>query len=267
MVLMTFNDVLIDLLANLRATSQPFMVNWDTAQQFPDNALEELVQLGILTVTPPARSLECHGCEKHCFMDVLTLAYDKPTKPRAFIVCDDAEMQSQIGRVKIPLERLKQWQCSVKQLAKVIAALLGLKNKITFTNGQSIIKLGMLKAENGRRWVTLNSSDISLEINSHTILVADLLYFENEKLVIDHDSINVLLNRKPLSQDKDYIPSTNKRDARKLETQTMYQDWNDEYLKLKAQNTNRSKSWCSGKIAKMAIAQDRDAGTIRRNLK
>jgi len=263
---MTFDDVLSDLLANLRTAKQPVLISWDEVQQFPDNALDSLVELELLKPAPPAQSLECYGCDKHCFMDVIALPHNEPAKYRSFIVCDDAEMQSQIGRIKINPERLKQWQASVKQLAIVIADLLGLNHKIIVDDKHVLIKLGMLPSDKGRRWVMLNSATLSLAINNYPLPVEGVLFFDNEQLVIDHDAINDLLNREPLNQGKAYAPSTDKRESRKLATQGMYQDWNDEYLKLKKQHPTQSKSWCSTKIAKMAVSQDRDAGTIRRNL-
>ena len=47
----------------------------------------------------------------------------------------------------------------------------------------------------------------------------------------------------------------------------MYQDWNDEYLKLKDNQPNKSDTWCSLRIEKLEIAKGRDAETIRKNMK
>ncbi|GAW86555.1 conserved hypothetical protein [Bathymodiolus platifrons methanotrophic gill symbiont] len=263
---MTFNDVLLGLLVHLRAENKPIIISWNTIQNWPDGTLELLLKVGLLIRTSAAQSIECHACENRCFMDIITLIHDDPALSRAFIVCDDVEMQSQMGRVQIPLVQLQQWQADVKRLSKVIAGLLGLKDKITFTVNQPVIKLGMLKTARGRRWVTLNSLDLSLEVNQHTVPVEEVLYFEGEQLFIDQDAIDDLLNREPLRQGKSYIPLTNKREARKLETQMMYQDWQDAYVQLKKQNITKSNKWCSLQIAKMDIANAKDAETIRKNM-
>lgn len=263
---MTFNDVLLELLAHLRAENKLIMVSWDSVQQWPEGALNAFLQFGFLIPAPAAQSIECNACENHCFMDVINLTHNDPALIRAFIVCDDAEMQSQMGRVKIPLLRLQQWQGSVKLLSQVVADLLGLKDKITFTANHPVIKLGMLKAQKGRRWVTLNGSDLSLEINQRTIPVDELLYFDGKQLVIDQNSIYDLLNSESLDKGKKYTPSTTKREASKLGTQAMYQDWKDEYLRLKEQHPNKPDTWCAAKIFKMDIAKGRDAETIRKNM-
>lgn len=266
MASITFNDVLKGLLGYLRDTDHPVLIGWDAIQQWPESALDKFLQAGILTVASAAQSIECHACEKHCFMDVVAPADTKATLTRAFIVCEDVDMQSQVGRVRIPPERLQQWQSSAKQLAQAIADLLKLEDKITYQPEQSLIRIGMLKSLKGRRWVVLNTSDLSLEINQHSIQLDELLYFEDEEIVLDHARINDLLNRKPISKGKQYTPSTDKRAARKLETQAMYKDWNDEYLRLKIQNPNRTKTSCAYKISKMSIAKDKSAGTIRKIL-
>ena len=263
---MTYNDVLVELLAHLRAENKPIVVDWDSVQQWSDGALTTFLQLGLLVPASAAQSIECHACDNQCFMDVITIVNADPDLTRAFIVCDDADMQSQMGRVKIPLVRLQQWQGSVKQLSQVIADLLGLKDKITFTANQAVIKLGMLKAEKGRRWVTLNCSDLSLEINQRAIPIDELLYFDDQQLVIDQHCINDLLNSESLNSGKKYTPSTTQRETRKLGTQTMYQDWNDAYLRLKKQNPNKTNTWYATQISKMDIAKGRDVGTIRKNM-
>jgi len=56
----------------------------------------------------------------------------------------------------------------------VLADLFGLKDKVKLTVDQSMIKLGMLKSLKGRRWVTLNTLILSLEINKHPIAVDDV---------------------------------------------------------------------------------------------
>lgn len=263
---MTFNDAFLEYLAHLRAENKAITVSWDTVQQWPDGVLDTFLQLGLLIPAPAAQSIECNGCEKHCFMDVITLPNNDPALTRTFVVCDDAEMQSQMGRITVPSVRLRQWQGSVKQLAKVIADLLGLKDKITFSANQAVINLGMLKGQNGRRHVSLNCTDLSLEINQHAVPVDEVLFFDDKKLVIDRYKIDELLNSEASSKSKKYTPSISKREARKLATQVMYQDWKDAYLSLIDEHPNKTDRWYATKIAKMEIAKNKDAETIRKNM-
>ena len=264
---MTFNDVLLALLEHMRATNKPVIINWDGVQQWPAGALDRLLQVGILTPASSATSLECQGCERHCFMDVLTQTNGNKVPMRAFIVCDVPEMQDQMGRMQIPLERLNQWQSTAKQLAKVIADLLKFKDKIECKAGQSNIRLGMLKGSNGRRWISMDATLLSLEINQHIVPIDDILFFEGEQLNVDYSRIITMVNSKPPNTGNKYKPSTSKREAGKQKTQAMYQDWKDQYLIFKNNHPDKSDTWYSLQIVKMEIAKGRDAETIRKNMK
>ena len=264
---MTYNDVLGELLAHLRAKNKTITIDWDTVQEWPDGALKAFLKIGLLKAAPAAQTLECHGCEKHCFMDVVTLPNDYPTLTRAFIVCDDADMQAQMGRITVLLDRLKQWQSSPKQLAKVLAGFLGLTDAISASGDQTIFKLGMLKGEKGRRWVCLNGADLTIEINQHVVPVNEVLYFDGETLQIDQNRIDDLVNREPLSTGKRYTPSTSKREVRTLKTLAMYQDWKDEYVRLKKKNPYKKEEWYAIEISTMQISKGRSYGTIKKNMK
>lgn len=260
----TLNHALIDVLEHIASSDKPVVIDYDTAQKWQSGALESFLRLGIISPASKAHSIECKGCENHCFMDVVTQKYDSVT--RAFVVCEDAEMQSQIGRIPIPLEHLKQWQSSTKHLANVISHFLDLDDSSEQTI-QNKIRLGMMTSSKGRRWVSLQFEPLSLEINQYSIPINELLYFEDEQLLIDRLRVDDLLERAPQSNIKGYTPSTDKRDLKKLQTQAMYKDWNDEYLRLKKEKSGRTDTWCSIQIAKMDIAQGKDSETIRKNMK
>lgn len=261
---MDYSQVLTALIAHVEASDKPVNFGWDEAQEWKKDVLEGFVAAGLLTKDVDARSLQCLGCEHHCFVDVL-LANDD--SERAFIVCDHPDMQNQMGRINVPTERLQQWQASSKHLAIIVSSLLGFKTKPDYKNETASFKLGMLKGKNGRRWVWLQTKPLSLEINRHTVPLDDLLYFEAGELLIDEAKINLLVNAAPKDTSKTYASSVSKQEMRKLATQAMYQDWNDEYQQLKKKHQNKSDSWCSIQIAKLAIAQGKDSETIRKNMK
>lgn len=264
---MAYNPVLLDILERISSTSDLVVVDWDNAQKWPSGALECLTQAGILMPASSAQSIECNACEHHCYMDVLMQVGDGASVNHAFIVCDVPEMQSQIGRVQIPLERLQQWKTSFKQLAEVVAGLLGFDGRIEYKPGQASIRLGMLQSKGGRRWVSLLNQPLVIDINGYKTPVNELLFVDGDKLVIDRLRIDELVNSKPLSVGKAYTSSTDKREARKLATQAKYQDWQDEYVSLQVKHSTKSKTWCSRQIARMPIAKGSDSETIRKHLK
>lgn len=64
-----------------------------------------------------------------------------------------------------------------------------------------------------------------------------------------------------------YTRNTARREARKLNTADMHAQWQKEYRALKKKKPNMSDVWYSQQIAKMDIAQGREAETIRKNMK
>ncbi|MEW8014885.1 MAG: hypothetical protein AB2807_08905 [Candidatus Sedimenticola endophacoides] len=267
---MTLNDVLLSLLEAIGATGEPHVVGWDAAQQWPDGALAKLLGAGILSKAKPALSIECRECANRCFMEVHQLPGRDKKPTRAFIVCDDAEMQGQMGRIEIPLERLQQWKVTALQLARVIAGLIGIECKAEDRHGQGNIRIGMVKGKNGRRWLSLNKSPLTLEINDHQLPLEELLFFKDGALAIDRMRIDQLIDKASGSGGKQYTPSTEKREAGKRKTEAMYEDWQEEYLKLRRKypdTVRHSDSWIAKQIAKLDIAQERDSENIRKNMK
>ena len=66
--------------------------------------------------------------------------------------------------------------------------------------------------------------------------------------------------------DKPYSPSIEARETRKQATAAMQQDWRDAQAELAQRHPGMGKRWYSIKIARMPIAQRRDAETIRKQL-
>ena len=267
---MTLNDILLSLLEPMSATGETHLVSWDTAQQWPADALNRMLETGILTDTAPAQSIECQGCENRCFKDIQYAVSTKNQPNRAFVICEDPEMQSQMGLIPLPPERLQQWKVTAYQLAKVTADLLAIESKAEDRHGQCNIRIGMVKGKNGRRWLSLNKSPLTLDINDHSLPLEEVLFFDNVALTLDRARIEQLLAKAPNTIGKKYKPSTEQREAGKRKTEAMYEDWREEYLKLRHKYPNtvsHSDNWVAKQIAKMKIAQDRDSETIRKQMK
>jgi hypothetical protein len=66
--------------------------------------------------------------------------------------------------------------------------------------------------------------------------------------------------------DKRYTPSNAKREARKLDTQAMYESWQKEYRALKKKRRNMPEVWYSKQIEKMDIANGRNFSTIKKHM-
>jgi hypothetical protein len=263
---MNGEQVLILLVNSLSLESNKRVFSWVAVNLWEGGTLEIMLDSGLLTPVSNAETIQCQGCENNCAVDVIPRQY--PKKLMYFAVCDDPHMNQQMGRMVVPKVQIKQWQISIKLVAKVIAKLLDLSSDISYKAGQKSIPLGALKSKaTGRKSVVLNvEPSLSLMVNQSQWPINELLYLEDNKLALDKDKINHALNLKKSPAVKTYRANTDKKELRKANTQAMYQDWQEEAVKLKNLNTTMSKKWVSIKIAKMAIAQGKDFETIRRNI-
>jgi hypothetical protein len=268
-----FNALLQNLSQSLKQGDDKIIYSFADVQQWQAGVLPLLLDYKLIKPVSVAQSIECTGCENQCFMDIIS--HEINEQRRSYIVCDDSEMQSQIGRILVLQEQLKQWQISVKNLALLLVNLLGL-NDPSFdasTLKSDIIRLGMLKSTGGRQWASLCKQPLALDLNQELIPLTELLYCESNKIVLDHDRIKAVLAVKQPIKAKDYQSNTSKLEQRKAKTQAMYQSWQDEYEKLKRKKPTKpdqpkkTKSWYAYKISKMEIAQGKSAATINRNIK
>jgi len=186
---MTLDDVLRELIeAVTEASGAPCIVGWTTINRWPEGAIEALKKTGLLHTTNQAETMECWKCEHHCCLDVVPLTRkDKPT--RYFMVCDDSEMQGRVGRIEVPVEQLQQWRITTLQLAKLVANLLGIKNKVERQRNKNHIRIGMVDNGHGRKPLLLNQSPLALEINGNTIPLETALFFKDEQLVVDRAAV------------------------------------------------------------------------------
>ena len=120
-----------------------------------------------------------------------------------------------------------------------------------------------------RRYWTLIFSLVlvlSLVVGNNMLPLAELIEFHDGKYVLDVAMIRRLVDT-GTTADHRYTPSDVKREAKKLDTQAMYESWKKEYRKLKKAHPDMSDIWLARKIAKMDIAHGRSAETIRKKIK
>lgn len=261
------NASLQDLSQALKQGDDKVNYSFVDVQQWQAGVLSILNEYKLIKPISSAQSIECSGCENNCFMDVVIHQVNEQT--RSFIVCDNSEKQAQMGRISVPQEQLKQWQVSVRNLALLLAQLLGFENISLDTNTlkKEFIPLGMLSSSNGRQWASLHKQPLALDLNQVQIPISELLFVVDGKLIIDRARIDAVLAVKQPIKAKDYQSNTDKLEQRKANTQAMYQSWKDEYEKLKREDPKKTKGKCAYQISKMDIAQGGSVGNITRILK
>jgi hypothetical protein len=263
---MEVNQVLLLLLNSLSLKSYKLVLSWGSVNLWQERAFTLMLDNKLITPVSKAKTIQCRYCEKNCTLDVISQEYPN-NKTRHYAVCEDPFMHEQIGRMTIPAEQLNQWKISIKQLAVLIADLLGLPCDIRYKVDQKSIALGTLKSKAaGRKSVVLNVEPLTLVVNQILLPISELLYFEYNKLVLDREKIDHALNLKQPSAVKTYRINTDKNELRKSNTLAMHQDWQEQAIKLKKKHPTKSKTWISQQIAKLPLAKGKSAETIRRNI-
>lgn len=255
-----FESLLNQVSLNAESTS---ILTYDDTQEWQAGVLVSFLQYGLLRKKAKAKSLTCIACEYRCVQPIVF----SEDKQRAFIVCDVPEKQADMGRVFVSNDRLQQWQTSLIDVAKTIHKLMCFDTEIKDNSTGQTLQLGMLNGKHGRHWLILNKANFELELNNAEVAINDFLYFESDILCFDQHWLNTQLKQKPRSTGKRYQSSTDNREIGKANTQAMYQDWNDEYVKLSKTNPDKRDSWIAGQIAKRPIGKGRSIDTIRKNMK
>lgn len=267
---MTPDDALQEIIEAVAALSgAPHTIGWKTTQQWPNGTIEALIRSGLLCTTRQAETIECLKCDNNCCLDVIAVPHkERPT--RYFMVCDDTEMQGQIGRSEIPVEQLQQWRTTPLQIAQTVAKLWGLDNKIEQQPNKQHIRIGMVKGANGRKWLVLNLSPLALEINGHAVSIADSIYFDKGQLLIDREYIQSCSDNAPRDHKKAYTSSTTKQEAGSLKTEVRNKDIQQAYSDIRKKNPRSSfhtDQWVAKQISKLDIAQGCSVSRITRIMK
>lgn len=253
--------VLSELLERVGASNGGTIpVGADELCQWPCEAVKAMKNQKLIVKARPATSVICPGCERSCVMPVHTTV----GTPSAFIVCDK---RSDINRVSVPPETLTRWQCNADLVSAFVGSSLGLRQSVRQADGMGRWEIGMVFGEKRSQMVCLEANGtVVIVAGDNKILLAELIEFYDGAYVLDTPQVRRLVDAATTSDDR-YTPSNARREARKLETQTMYESWRKTYRALRKERPGRSDVWYSLQIAKMDVARGRDPETIRKQMK
>ena len=262
---MILQDVIASLLNRLGHGQQSDTLSQEEIQHWPSPALALLLEEKLIATAALAQVITCPGCPENCFKPVKTLTVKLGDPPRHFIACDETDY---IGKIAIRIEQLQQWQINDKLLANWLLKKLKLR---TIANppkviGESVI--GSILNDHYHCHIGLSTvAVLSLKVNQLKIPLIDVLFVEDDQLIIDTAAIKSLAKQSHSVTPKEYKPSVVKRETRKLETEAMYADWQKAYRQLLKARPGNSDVWYSLQLAKKPIAVGRNANTIRRHMK
>jgi len=262
---MTPQAVLIELLERVGASSAKVVfINEEELTVWPDAAVVALKTQKLLVKARPATSAICPGCERECVMPVHIVPAKENLPSRAFISCDK---RSDISRVTVSLAKLNQWQCTIDSVCQFIAACLGLRRSNQLTDNSNLSNIGIAKGIKREQMLDLEADGVlSLIAGNSRLPLIESIEYHDGAYSIDAVMIHQLVDA-ATTADNRYTPSNAKREARKLDTQALHESWQKEYRALKKKRRGMPDVWYSRQIAKMEIANGRDAETIRKNMK
>lgn len=261
---MTPQAALIELLARVGAQNGAAMlVSAEELRQWPAAAVAAMKSQKLLARARPASSVVCPGCERECVMPVHTLPAG-PRGPSSFIVCDKRD---DINRVSVSANRLMQWRCDADAVCGFIAASLGLRRSDQHPADAGLLNIGMASGDKRSQMLCLQpKGDIALVAANNAVPLAELVGYRDCEYSVDGDMIRQLVDSATTANPR-YMPSNARREARKLDTQAMYEAWQKAYREWKKKRHNMSDVWYSQQIAKMDVANGRSAETIRKHMK
>jgi hypothetical protein len=261
---MTPLDAMLELLARVGASNGAAVpVSEEELGHWPAAAVKAMKSHKLLVKSKPASSVVCPGCEEECVMQVHTLPAG-PRSPASFIVCDK---RSDINRVAVPSERLRQWRCSAEALCGFVAQSLELRPSSRTRGNTGLWEIGLAIGNRRSQMLCLRANGtLELVAGNNAVPLPELVRFGADGYSVDTEAIRQLVDVATTGEPR-YTPSNARREARKLETQALHKSWQKGYRALKKRRPGMSDVWYSREIAKMKIAQGSSAETIRKHLK
>jgi hypothetical protein len=260
---MTPEAALIELLGRVGARlGESVTVSTEELSQWPAAAVSALKSQGLLLKARPAKSVICDGCEQDCSMPVQTVTRANGSVT-SFVVCDK---RSDTNRVPIPAARLALWRSDAQAVCGFVASSLSLQPSTVQATEAGLLPIGMARGKNRTQMLCLRiHGHLALVVGTNAMPLADVVGFEDCNFTVDQTVIRQMVDA-ATTADPRHTPSTAKREAGKLNTQTRYASWQKAYKALRKKRPNESDVWYSQQIAKTPIAQGRDASTIKKNM-
>ena len=237
---MTAIDALLELLGRVGACRDAaVLVNDEELLQWPRAAVKAMKSQKLIVKARPASSAICPGCESNCVMPVHTLPATTG-KPSSFIVCDK---RSDINRVPVPPGRLIQWQCNADLVSGFVASSLGLRSPGRNTDSAGRREIGIVCGDKRSQMLCLEASGtLTLVVGNSKVPLAEFIEFHKGAYTLDAAPIRRLADSATTADDR-YTPSNARREARKLDTQAMYESWRKEYRALRRKRPGMSDVW------------------------
>jgi len=135
-------------------------------------------------------------------------------------VCDKRD---DINRVAVSAERLRQWCCSAEAVGRSVVQSLGLRSGNQRKADAGLRELGFATGKKRNQMVCLRANEaLELVAGQNAVRLAELVRHEADGYSVDREVIGRLVDA-ATTGDSRYTPSSARREARKLKTQTLHE--------------------------------------------
>jgi len=257
-------DAFLELINRVGACrDKAVLITDEELLRWPKAAVKAMKSQKLIAKARPATIAVCEGCERDCVMPVHSLPVTTG-KTSSFIVCDK---RSDINRVAVPVERLTQWKCNSDLISGFVAACLDVRRPARNKDSAGRWMIGMVSGKKRSQMLCLETSGVvSLVAGNSKVPLSEFIEFHDSKYSLSSSQICKLADFSTTADDR-YTTGIDKREARKLATQAMYESWRKAYRELRKEKPGMSDVWYSLQIAKMDIAMGKDSETIRKQMK
>lgn len=193
---MTLHEVLQELLRRLEPGGDP-VITWEQMREWPKGALEVFHKAGWIESASSASTVECPGCDEACFMPVRVLPARDGRPASAYVACDQP---ADLGRIKISMAWLQQWQVTEARVARWVSGALGLNDGPRRERASRVIALGMVRGHarlDQLEFTTIGS--VSLRVSGHSLPLSDVVVVEHGQLSMNHAAVLAMVDLPPVS--------------------------------------------------------------------
>jgi hypothetical protein len=253
-------DAIFELLARVGALNgAAALVSEEELGRWAAEAVKAMKLQKLLARARPAASAVCPGCEEECTMPVHSLP-----GAASFIVCDK---RSDINRVAVAAERLRQWRCGMDTLCGFVAQGLGLRRSDKPPASGELWEIGIATGDKRKQMLCLSANgELALVAGGNAVPLSEFIAYRDGEYAVDQAMIRRQVDA-AAKGDSRYTPRIAKREARKLDTQAMYEGWQKAYRRLTKSRPKMSDLWYSQQIAKLGVAEGRNPETIRKHMR
>jgi len=233
-------------------------------QQWPPEAVQALKAQQLLKRSRDIHTALCDGCEEACVLPVQSVR-NHAGEMVSFLLCT---LRSDTNRVIVNRPKLRQWRSCVERICDFISDNLGIHRSSTQPKEpQQLWPVGLFRGKKrGQMLMVRLGSPLELIAGDQSLPLLELIDFEDGEFRVNRTMVAQLVDHST-TVDERYTPSITRREARKMETSDMYEQWQKEYRALKRSKPHMGDVWYSKQIAKMKCARGRSDGTIKKNMK